>query len=438
MKASARGKTIASVLLVVFVLSTAWAAYYLYAEVHPTTSGATTTVATYSESGTNSFVAALSPSYLYNNTTVVYGGNVTLFTPITNWINVTLVDLFSANRSVGFALNETFTVALSTPVWSKTIYTATNRTTNTETPATSIVNRFDVNVSEVTGLASAIDRQIDFTGSSFTLSLDPQISGFVSVGSARQPVVSEPRLNFTFQGSLISPSGLAFSSGGEVVVPVANSSATGVFATAVPVAALATSVGGLGGSIWYVSRRPEEKVVLPLPQMIAPYEEAIAATQAILGPSDPIRVDDFSDLVKIADTLGKPILRPTGGPAPDDSEFIVLDGDVAYSYHYPGSAPPGPSSTAGPEGRPSWAARPATASQRRLVRNLRQELYRLRDIPVDRRTATTIRSMTEEIVAALGAGDDGEAAVKVDELTRLIDRVVSRSSGAGRFARRPP
>ena len=443
MSPSKRGRTIATVILVVCVLSTAWAAYYLYSEVHPANGGAGTTLATFTESGTNSFVASLSPSYLYNNSTVVYGGNVTLFTPITNWINVTSVYAFSANRSVAYSLNGTFSVVLSTPVWTKTLYSSTNQTSRGSGGVVTIVNRFAVNVSAVVALATAIDRQIGYTGPSFSLTLLPHVSGDVSVGATVQPVSAEPTLNFTFEGSLISPSGLEYLSSGEVVQPNSGAPAPGAVADAVPLAALATSAGGLGGSLWYVSRRPEEKVLLPLDQLIAPYEEAIAATQPVVGPSGAIRVDDFSDLVKIADTLGKPILRPTGGPAEGDAEFLVLDGDVAYSYRYPSSsvpspAPSSPMSRTASQAPAGWTTPPSTSSQRRLIRNLRQELYRLQGMPIDHRTANQIRSLTANIVDAVRADDEGEAAVKVDELTRLIDRVAyrhARSTSPGGRAR---
>jgi hypothetical protein len=162
-----------------------------------------------------------------------------------------------------------------------------------------------------------------------------------------------------------------------------------------------------------------------------------------VGPSEAIRVDDFSDLVKIADTLGKPILRPTGGPVAGDSEFLVLDGDVAYSYRYPSttgssSAPTSRPTPSPPDSPAAWTTPPSTASQRRLIRNLRQELYRLQDVPIDRRTANLIRTLTAEIVDAVRSNDEGEAAVKVDELTRLIDRVAyrhARSAGSSGHAR---
>jgi hypothetical protein len=331
-----RVRAIAAVLAVVFLLTTVWAIYYLDSQIQPSSTPGPTTIATYSETGLNTFAAAVSPSVLYNNSTEVYGGNLTLFTPITNWINVSMVYALVSNRTAALALNETFSVKLSTAVWSKTLYTATNATSAVSSAFVSLQTQYDVNVSAIVTLATDINTQIGFVGSEFSLTLDPQISGTVGVGAIHQAVTSEPLLNFTFEASLIRPSGLNFSGSGALLLPAPASSSSPA-PVVVPSAALALSLGGLGGSLWFATRRPEEAIEPPLDQMIAPYEEAIAETLTVQGSTTPIGVSRFADLVKIADTLGKPILRPLG-PDLEISEFVVLDGDWAYTYRYPGGA----------------------------------------------------------------------------------------------------
>ncbi len=331
-----RVRSVAAVLAVVFLLTTVWAVYYLDAQMHPSSTPSATPIATYSETGLNTFAAALSPSVLYNNSTEVYGGNLTLFTPITNWINVSMVYALVSNRTAALSLNESFSVQLSTAVWSKTLFTATNATSAGSASFVSLQTYYDVNVSAVVTLATNINSQIGFVGTEFSLTLDPQISGTVGVGAIRQAVSSEPLLNFTFEGSLIRPTGLNFSGSGAVSLP-APASASSPTPVVVPSAALALSLGGLGGSLWFATRRPDEVIEPPLDQMIAPYEEAIAETLSVRGSTTPIRVSRFADLVKIADTLGKPILRPLG-PDLEISEFVVLDGDWAYTYRYPGGS----------------------------------------------------------------------------------------------------
>ncbi len=331
-----RVRAIAAVLAVVFLLTTVWAIYYLDAQIQPSSTPAPTTVATYAETGLNTFAAAVSPSVLYNNSTEVYGGNLTLFTPITNWINVSMVYALVSNRTAALTLNESFSVTLSTAVWSKTLYTATNATSAVNSAFVSLQTRYDVNVSAVVTLATNINSQIGFVGTEFSLTLDPQISGNVSVGAIHQALTAEPALNFTFEASLIRPTGLNFSGSGALLLPAPASSSSPT-PVVVPSAALALSLGGLGGSLWFATRRPEEVIEPPLDQMIAPYEEAIAETLTVRGSTTPIRVSRFADLVKIADTLGKPILRPLG-PDLEISEFVVLDGDWAYTYRYPGGA----------------------------------------------------------------------------------------------------
>jgi hypothetical protein len=420
-----RTRTVAAVLLVVFVLTTVWAAYYLYGQTHPTSSGTSPTVeATYTETGANSFVAALSPSYLYNNSTEIVGGNVTLFTPITNWINVSMQYVLLTSRSASISLTDTFTVTLSTPVWSKVLFTESNQTSNPDTSVASLATGYDVNVSSVVSLAKEIDAQIGYNGPAYTLTLSPVIAGSVGLGSATQSVSANPFMNFTVLGSLIQPSGLSYSGSGSVLLPSKGTSASPA-AMVVPYAALIGSVGGLGGSIYYVARKPEEQVLLPLDQMIAPYEEAIAETRTPLGETSPIRVDEFTDLVKIADTLGKPILRPAGSES-DRPEFFVLDGEVAYSYRYPEG--PGAAGAPGPSTPAPGSLGPMVRTTRdgEVAARLKTELLRLKGRPLDLRTAAEVRARTRRAIAFLRAKDETAAGREVEGLSQYISRVLRR------------
>jgi hypothetical protein len=422
-KLSPRVRRLAAVLVVVFVLTTVWAAYYLYADTHPSGGGSSgTTVATYSESSVGEFAAAVRPSYLYNNSTEVYGGNLTLFAPITNWINASITYSFETNRTATISLVDTFTVTLSTPVWSKTLFTALNNSSFPATTVATLALRYAINVSSVVALAEAIDTQLDYYGSEYTLSLDPAISGSVGVAGIEQSLKSEPRLNFTFMGSLITPAGLAYASTGSLLAP-ANPTTSGGLAAIVPSLALAGSVGGLGGSAWVATRRTNEERVPPLDEIIRPYEEAIAGIARAPKEATKTSVTTFADLVKIADTLGKPILRPTG-PDPARRTFFVLDGPVTYAYRHPGdgeAAAPAEDETDSVSG-PGWS--PAIAV---LVQQLQQEVKRLQGLSLDAATAADARRRVSRALGLLRDGTEAEAAIEVEELSRLLTAASERS-----------
>ena len=428
MSLSPRTRRIGAVLVVVFVLTTVWAAYYLYSETHPATGASSgTVVAVYSQSSTGSFAASLRPSVLYNNSTEVHGGNITLFTPITNWINASIYYVLQTNRTATISLAEDFAVTLSTPVWEKTLYSyfATSDYSGATTANLSIP--YAINVSNVVSLANTIDSQVGYQGSGYTLSLDPFVSGVITAGGVEQSVSSEPRLNFTFAGSIISPSGLSYGSSGSLVAPAPPTTTDGLAAIA-PYLALVGSVGGLGGSAWVATRRPAEEGVPPLDELIEPYQEAIAATvrappEAIVTP-----VESFPDLVKIADTLGKPILRPTAN-ADAPPTFLVVDGLVAYRYEYPVPTPAtGPSAPAGALARSPNEGLGGEAPGR-LIGRLQQEVTRLRGLTLDRATDATARRHVRRALDLIQLGYELQAETEIDALSDVLNAAAERARG---------
>jgi hypothetical protein len=416
MKLSPRVRRFAAILVVVFVLTTVWAAYYLYAETHPSTGGSSgTTVATYSESSVGEFAAAVRPSYLYNNSTEVYGGNLTLFTPITNWINASINYSIETDRSAAISLVETFAVTLSTPFWSKTLFKELNSSSSPATTVATLALQYAINVSSVVRLAEAINTQLDYYGSGYTLSLDPVISGTVQVAGIEQPLALAPQLNFTFAGSLITPSGLAYGSTGSLLAP-SSSATSGGLAGAAPYLALVGSVGGLGGSAWVATRRTEEEAEPPFDEIIRPYEEAIAVVAGVPTEAPATPVETFADLVKIADTLGKPILR-LATPDPARRTFFVLDGFIAYTYRYAGNgATSAPSENVSPS-PPGPGSSPVTAV---LVQQLRQEVKLLQGLSLDEATAADARRRVSRALSLIRAGAEWEAAIEIEELSRVL------------------
>jgi hypothetical protein len=412
-KFSPTSRRIAMVLIVVFILTTIWAAYSLYAESR-SAPPSPTTVATYSEGSVNSFVAALAPSYLYNNSTEITGGNTTLFTPITHWINASIAYSLEINRTARISLVEAFTVTLSTPVWSKTLFTASNNSSFPATTTTTFAIRYAINVSSIVALAEAIDAQLDYTGNGYTLSLDPAITGLIEVGGLEQSIALEPRLNFTFLESLVTPSGLSYSAGGSLLSlsPVGNSDGP---ATLVPSLGLVGSGVGLCAGAWIATRRDEDAPTLPLDQIVRPYEEAIAVIAQAPKDTTPTPVATFPDLVKIADTLGKPILRPAG-PDPARRNFFVLDGSVAYTYQHPPDVGTRTTPENGPRPAPG-IRRPPTPPG--IVEQLKQQVTRLDGLSLDAATASEARRRVRRAVELIHAGKEREAAEEVVELSQL-------------------
>lgn len=422
MKLTPRGRRIASVLVVVFALTTVASTYYLYAETHPSGGPSTTTLATFSQSSVGGFTATVLPSSLYNNSTEVSGGNLTLFSPITQVIHASIAYTLETNRTAAVSLSDVFSVSVSTPGWSKTLLTTQN---NSSTPATTLLAlgfHYAINVSSISDLVATIDGQLSYQSPSFTVALDPVITGGLEVAGVSDAIAADPSLTFTFVGSLIVPSGLGYTAPGAVVT---SNGASGASGTAVDFAYLffAASVGALAVGAWIATRRVEGSSVPPLEEVIQPYEEAIATVSAPPRETIPVDVPTFVDLAKIADTLGKPILR-TGPGGSDGRTFYVLDGFLAFTYRYPDTTGTADGGAGAEEGPGSGDEGPAVA---RLLARMQTEVRRLQQLSMDTATVAVARRGMSRAMELLRAGRIAEAEIEVDLISRLVRETTERS-----------
>lgn len=330
-------RTVTAILVFVFVLLAIWSGYNLYSDSRATTSSSSHTLADYTVDGSGDFVATLLPNDLCNCTRVA-GGNTTLFTAITQTVNVTLTTSISVSAPATIETTDQFAVVLSTAVWSKSIYTAVNQTSAVAARTATRADEYSVNVSAVEALITLIDGQLNYVASQATLSVTSTVVSSIAVTGVSAAPESVSTANLTFFSSTIGASFLGSTSSGSVV-------AASISDSPVPTSAylyLALALAALGASIaWLMLLRPrgeEGETILPLENLIAPYEEAIAETAMIPDPETTISVERWEDLVKIADTLGKPILRPPrDGPGSVRGTFYVLDGSVGYLYRYAGA-----------------------------------------------------------------------------------------------------
>jgi hypothetical protein len=349
-------RTVASVLVFVLVLAAIWAGYNLLSATRAPSGTTTQTLADYGLSGTGNFSAALLPNDLCN-CSEVSGGNATLFPAITRTINVTLATTTSISAPATVGTIDVFTVVLSTAAWSKPILTQVNDSTSSGATSVSRQDLYSINVSAVQALVAQIDGQLNYDASQASLTVTSTVISTIALGGVSDSPGSVTTANFTFFSSTIGAGFTDDSVTGSVTATSAVSDPVPLLAYIYPIAALAAVVASVA---WLLALRPradEGERIPPLDDLIAPFEEAIAKTASALDPKSTIAVDHWEDLVKISDTLGKPILRPPASTvdAPR-ATFYVLDGSVGYCYRY---APFG-----SPPSVPAGAARTVTTTDR--------------------------------------------------------------------------
>ncbi|MGB6500273.1 MAG: DUF5305 family protein [Thermoplasmata archaeon] len=326
--------------LVVFVCLAAFAGYWVAETDHPATIKPTP-VFTYTQSGKFGYIADLKNNTLYN-TTHLTPGNGTLFTAITSWVNFSFTFRLTANHAINATSVASISVLIQTPDWSKTIATESARTT-VHNGATLILGAtYNLNVANVTSIASSIEKQTGYTPSSYSVIIEPNVHSSAQLGESATGISFVPSLSLNFTQSQITPSRLSFSSNGAFFLPGDPPTLGKANVSVVAFLLLFGALGGAGAMAYLTyDSRHDEQPALELAAVTRPYEEAIVDARAPPASTNLVPVRAWEDIVKAADTLGAPILRVarTSMAGPNDpayTSFYVVSGSTAFVFVHGG------------------------------------------------------------------------------------------------------
>ena len=325
-----------SVLIVIFMaLLVVFSSYSVaYTQGLPTESSSTATVALYSLRGSYDYLAFLRPNPLYNTTTLSLGQGA-LFAAITNTINVTYTCTFSFSELADFNLGTEYLVTLSGGAWNKTLSQSFQPTQQNGTNSVTFSRTFSVNVNQTVALAKKIGTELQVVTPTYLIQIKPETTGSM-VGAGRSiPLYFVTPMNLTFSGGAITPSGTSYFRQGNVTSEVfVNYGSTPTY-RAVSYALLAVSLALLGLSVYYVLRveKREEPSVDDVTTLTRPYREVIASTTSFPEGASKIAMEKWEDLVKVADTMGKPILEFVDkGQGFVHYAYWVRDGESTYVF----------------------------------------------------------------------------------------------------------
>ncbi len=443
--------------IVLLVLGTVWAAYAVGLDLSAARSSSGASPAStsgYLGSGAYAYTAALGPNELFNATNVT-GGNFTLFTAITSWINVSVFTSVNVGSGTSTHLTDDFSATLVTPAWSKVLVEQYHSESSVTGGSAGFRDAFDINVSSMESLVTTLDHQLNYTATEFTVTLVASVSGSIGFDGVASPISLVPFLNLTFAGPLIIPVGASARQTGTLTVP-------GDPVAPVPwdlaVAGLIVAVGALVTAVltYRRARRSLGPPALPsLEVLIEPQREMIAHTLARPPTSLNIPVERWEDLVTVADTLGRPILRPVHRPGDSNGvEFLVSDGSATYLYRYPtprtssvtgptekatsaparakAGAPPRPETAVGPStGRPSpgrYVPNPRTVGLELASAALRRELDRVQHAALRPEDRLWALRRIQEAARQVASGGSVDLLAVLGQLHSEIDRLVKDAS----------
>ncbi len=337
-------RLVITVLLILFAILTLTSSLIVFCTYQiPTEKTSVATLYTYGNYGSFNYTATLRPNTIYNNKTTLQLGEGPIFTRITNAINVNFTYTFQGSAPANLTVHYNLGKYLETPIWQKQIGEVQQETINTTGTSTNlnIGNISPINISSAQNLVSDITKEtgVTITQYNVTVTINMNIEANTTEGLINESFAPKLTMRFTSsfaEGDIISIEGIQHSKTGEITridtiyQDWVNPQRYGSYAL------FTISFIGLLVMIRVYARSKPAKPTKPealIEEVIEPFREIISET--VQEPQfkerfTTITMKTLEDLVKVADTLAKPIVH-TRKP-PETHIFYVIDETTRYEY----------------------------------------------------------------------------------------------------------
>lgn len=361
-----------SILLAVAVVVAGLAGYLGYVGTAPAPPPPRAPAFAWDQAASYAYVAEL-----WNNSLYGAGGlsdpNTTLFSAITASMAITFVYHLALDRPANVSTTGEVEVRLVTPGWSKPLDVTAGSTANRGLTGTTLALSYRLNVTGVMALAAQIESETGYAPASYAVVLAPLVLSTVEVGGLSTQLSFSPALSLNFTAQRIVPSALTSEAKGEFVlegVGTGGPSTRPLYGDALVAVALAAALVAvvLGARL---ARRRSAARASDLDRQLRPYAEGISRSTTPPPGGPTIRLETLDDLARVADTLGRPVLRyappgPVGRPGRETWLYTIADAQTFLYVHRDPSASvrAGPRPSA-PKPQPAGTPPPPRASPAR-------------------------------------------------------------------------
>jgi hypothetical protein len=326
-------RNLAQALVMIFVITTIVAALVtVYAYQQPVEGVETTTIATYSQSGTYSYLAELFPNIIYN-TTIVGPGEGKLYEPILSYVNITFDYAFSGTPApTNLSVTHYVQVEIASQKWTKSL-TAEEAMDwlglNTSEMAFSIF----LNASSMNDIFKTIDVETSSTSSQYNITVTPHIFQRATISGENVYEVFSPQLDIVFrqdQGRFIDITPLSTVNQGSITDTVTVRNAWVDSLRLAAVAGIVISGIALVAALALYYRSKPSELRRSVEKMISPHKDIIVDTAQIPPATNSIvETTSLDDLVRTAEVLARPIMHSVAG---NEHTFFILDGETKYQF----------------------------------------------------------------------------------------------------------
>jgi len=333
--------TIILISLLILVIYGISSLYYTYQI--PEVETQTIPLCEYRHIGNYDYEAKLKPNIIYNKTTLKPGEGP-LYLRITESLNLTFTYTFQSNKEANSTIKYSVQEYLQSPKWTKQLNTTITETTINETGnqiEIPVNNIPPISIATLESLANQINQEIGVSTSEYNATITTKIQIIAETSEGTINELFNPTLAIAFkrgttEGDLLIIQGLENTKTGAITQEHTIHRDWVINQRYGSYALTLVALIGLALTAWAYSKTKPTKKEKPekyLEEIIEPYEEIIAElTQEPIqkAPITTLTMKSMEDLVKIADSLAKPILHVE--KEENKHFFYVLHETTRYEY----------------------------------------------------------------------------------------------------------
>jgi hypothetical protein len=336
-------------LLIFFAAFTLISLIFLaYATQLPTEEVTTNTLCNYTQDGTYDYTAALGSNLIYNNKSTLGPGEGIIYISITQYIDITFTYTFESDLNANTTIRYTASEFVITPRWTRQTYAIPLKTiVNTSNEASFQFSIPPITIKSMDTLVGSINSEIGVSTGNYNITIiaNAALNAETAAGTINEQFTASLPLEIergATEGDIVSIGNLQTTKTGEITQTettyydwVQNQQYASYITSATALIGLATCAFFYIQTKPPVTPAPSEKLIQELTE---PYQDIIveAAQEQTPQGQTTITTKTLEDLVKIADTLTKPIVHFQKPPTPENQEptdiFYVLDNITRYEY----------------------------------------------------------------------------------------------------------
>jgi hypothetical protein len=299
----------------------------------PTEEPTTNTLCTYTSLANYNYTATLDPNTIYNNKTTLKQNEGTLYTQITNKIDLTLTYAFATSIPTE---TPTITYLTSQTLKTNAVQYEIARTTLTTTNQTTIrIDLPSIIVAELETIKRTLETETGTSSSTYTLEISPTFTtdANTNVGQIHQTFAPTLTIDFerTDQGDIITITELHQTKPGAITENQTITRYDILNQRGVSYILIVLSIAGLGFSTYFYMKTKPKQTTIPLEKLTAPYKDLIIEAQTppqTLPGTTIIAVTTIQELAKTAEILAKPMIL-TKEPKPT---LTIIDQNTIYQH----------------------------------------------------------------------------------------------------------